>query len=243
MPTGTLLTASRGGPTRPLKGVGNEHLELDAGGGCDRTAASRDTVADVECGKEEAMTELAGWREALQQMALDNARARWSDGGTQFVLDDTIPPGEVYFLNAPLNPDSVAARIQRGEFSRVAGLANGEPLTPATCHRCGEKGPCVPRPCGARECHSAVCIDLCVTCVGQANGYNRPPTGLPRMEWRAYGDGDGRGLQRCEGCHAWRPCRRAAIAEPRPISFSLDTFDLTGPATREAYYCYDCARR
>ena len=211
-------------------------------------------------------------RDEMVRLALSGeafAAARWGDGDTQFVLDDTIPPGEVYFLNAPLNPNSVASRIQRGEFSQVTGLANGEPLSPATCHRCGERGPCVPRPCGARECHSAVCIDLCVECVsgvgtrlipgidyGTATGammgeeYRRAAEAeaqrrreLPRMEWYTYGDGSGDGLQRCEQCGNWRPCRRVIVAERQPVSWTTAEFDpVATPPMRDAIYCNDCAR-
>ena len=210
------------------------------------------------------------------RVALDNAtKSRWSDGNTQFVRDETVPPGRVYFARTPFNPNSVASRIvndaDRLTWPELAApLTNGEPLTPGACHRCGERGPCVPRPCGARECHSAVCIDLCVECVGgvgtrlipgidygTATGammgeeYRRAAEAeaqrrreLPRMERYAYGDGSGDGLQRCEQCGNWRPCRRVAIAERQPVSWDIEApLDPTGPTIRYANYCDGCVER
>ena len=112
-------------------------------------------------------------REMLQQVA------HWAEG-PDFRLDPSGPRDRIYFAQTPLNPNSVASRIVN-DADRLTwgdlygGLRNGEPLTPATCHTCGAVGPCVPRPCGARECTSQVCVDLCVECVGQAaNSYARP---------------------------------------------------------------------
>lgn len=64
-------------------------------------------------------------------------------------------------------------------------LANGEPLTPGRCHRCGVDGPVVARPCGDSACKSTECIDLCAECVGQHN-YDLPPTGLPLPTWSDF---------------------------------------------------------
>lgn len=191
-------------------------------------------------------------RRELVQWALSGeafATARWGDGDTQFVRDDTVPSGRVYFAQTPFNLNSMASRIvndaDRLTWSELAApLTNGEPLTPATCHRCGERGPCAPRPCNAKECHSAVCIDLCVGCMG----YNRAPVGVtPRLEYRAYGDGDGsgpvlEGMQCCERCGVVGPCSRVNVAEYRPTSWSQAVLDPTTlPTFRPAYYCYDCA--
>lgn len=145
-------------------------------------------------------------RQSDEEMARHVALAAtpWSDGETQFVRDESVSGDRVYFAQTPQRGFRLPVGPARwGDLAwttyrdlNAAPLANGEPLTPGTCHTCGATGPVVPRPCGTRECYSQVCIDLCVECTGSREDMRTLvdqdlERASRRLNLMLYGDGHG----------------------------------------------------